>query len=186
MKRRMLMSIAILLAVSGCSTSGSSGFGWPFSDDAEAPRPGAARRAGESAEPALRSDRGELGRYSTSQRKAGESASTARSQPDAVIKFSPDNQVISREAESRLQAIAQQARSDEKLILRLEGFVPEGGSPALNLGLAEKSLQAVRARLLELRVPARRILLAPFGEEHRLKRDALQHWVEIYLVRPRL
>lgn len=187
MKRSLLVSIACVLVVSGCSTSGLSGIGWPFADETPAAPQSTARRGEAAGEPVLRSERGELGRYTTNPpRKAGETTGAARSQPDAVIKFSPDNQLISRDAEARLQSIAQQVKADEKLILRLESFVPDGGSPALNLGLAEKSLQAVRARLLELRVPARRILVAPFGEEHRMKRDTLQHWVEIYLIKPRL
>lgn len=192
MKLRALMPIALLLAMSACSTSGSKGWGWPFEDDATPGRERSVRSSPESGgpEPLARTERGGLGKMSPSlgspRGKLAEAPVQGRLPPDAVIKFQPDNQQLSRDAEARLQAIAQQVKADEKLILRLEGFVPEGGSPALNLGLAEKSLLAVKARLVELRIPARRILMAPFGEEHRMKRDTLQHWVEIYLVRPRL
>jgi len=106
--------------------------------------------------------------------------------PDAVIKLSPGSDRLSGEMEARLARIAQQAREDEQIMLRLESYVPGGGSPALNLGIAEQSLQVIRKRLLELNVSPRRIFLAPFGAEHRAERDRRVHWVEIYLFRPRL
>ncbi len=106
--------------------------------------------------------------------------------PDAVIKLNPGSGRLSGEMEARLARIAQQARENEQLMLRLESYVPDGGSHALNLGLAEQSLQVIRKRLVELSVSPRRIFLAPFGEEHRKERDRRMYWVEIYLVRPRL
>ncbi len=198
MKLRVLMPMLLFFGLSACSTPGSMGLGWPFVDDPKpvrerTARPNAESRSSDSAEPAKPAERSTFGKMSPSLGGApAKPANTAeasvlrRQQPDAVIKMQPDSLQLSRDAEAHLQAIAQQAKADEKLILRLESFVPDGGSPALNLGLAEKSLLAVKARLVELRVPPRRILMAPFGEEHRMKRDTLQHWVEIYLVRPRL
>lgn len=88
--------------------------------------------------------------------------------------------------EARLARVAQQAREDERILLRLESYVPDGGSTELNLGIAEQSLQLIKKRLADLNVPPRRILLAPFGEEHRTEQDLRRHWVEIYLIRPRL
>mgnify|MGYP001162003519 CR=1 FL=1 len=106
--------------------------------------------------------------------------------PDAVIKLNPGSDALSSEMEARLNLIAQQVRDNEQLMLRLESYVPDGGSHALNLGIAEQSLQVIKKRLVELSVSPRRIFLAPFGEEHREERDRRMHWVEIYLVRPRL
>ena len=195
MKLRVLMPMLLLFGLSACSTPGSMGLGWPFAEDPKPVRERSARPTAESraAEPVLPAERGTFGKMSPSLGSAppksanpAEAPVRRRQQPDAVIKIQPDSQQLSREAEAHLQVIAQQAKADEKLILRLESFVPDGGSSALNLGLAEKSLLAVKARLVELRVPPRRILVAPFGDEHRMKRDTLQHWVEIYLVRPRL
>jgi outer membrane protein OmpA-like peptidoglycan-associated protein len=119
-------------------------------------------------------------------RKPAEPAPDGHPAPDAVIKLNPGSDRLSGEMEARLARIAQQARENEQLMLRLESYVPDGGSHALNLGLAEQALQVIRKRLVELSVSPRRIFLAPFGEEHREERDRRMHWVEIYLVRPRL
>jgi len=105
-------------------------------------------------------------------------------EPDAVIKLDPGNGEFSSEMESRLARIANEARQDERIILRLESHVPDRGSPALNIGIAEKALQKVKERLLAHGVLPRRILLASFGGEHEKERDPLRHWVEIYLLRP--
>lgn len=105
-------------------------------------------------------------------------------EPDAVIKIDPGSGGFSMEMEGRLAKIANEAKQDERIILRLESYVPGYGSPALNIGLAEKVLQKVKERLQELGVLSRRILLASFGGEHEKERDSRRHWVEIYLLRP--
>lgn len=105
-------------------------------------------------------------------------------EPDAVIKIDPGSGGFSLEMEGRLAKIANEAKRDERILLRLESHVPDRGSPALNIGLAEKVLQQVKERLQELGVLSRRILLASFGGEHEKERDARRHWVEIYLLRP--
>ncbi len=105
--------------------------------------------------------------------------------PDAVIKIEPGSATLTPEMRARLGEIARLAREDERSQLRLEGYVPDGGSPAWNIGAAEKSLQLVREYLESLRVPARRIQFAAFGEEHDLQRDDRRHWVEVYLLRSR-
>ena len=107
-------------------------------------------------------------------------------QPDAVIKINPGSDRLSNEMETRLAGIARQANADERLMLRLESYVPDGGSPSLNLGRAEQSLQLIRKRLVDLNVSPRRIFLAPFGGEYATQRDERRHWVEIYLIRQRL
>lgn len=88
------------------------------------------------------------------------------------------------EMESRLWKIADEMKKDERIILRLESHVPDRGSSALNIGIAENALQRVKDRLQTLGVLSRRILLASFGSEHERDRDPMQHWVEIYLLRP--
>lgn len=107
-------------------------------------------------------------------------------QPDAVIKVNPGSAALTDEMEARLATIAHQANADARLMLRLESYVPDGGSPSLNLGRAEQTLQVVRKRLMDLKVSPRRIVLAPFGGEFTTARDVRRHWVEIYLIRPRL
>ncbi|MDR0775825.1 MAG: OmpA family protein [Azonexus sp.] len=105
--------------------------------------------------------------------------------PDAVIKVEPGSTMLTPEMRARLAEIARLAKEDERSQLRLEGYVPDGGSSAWNIGAAEKSLQLVREYLESLRVPARRIQLAAFGGEHGRQRDDHRHWVEVYLLRSR-
>jgi outer membrane protein OmpA-like peptidoglycan-associated protein len=105
-------------------------------------------------------------------------------EPDAVVKLDPGSGEFSMEMKSRLSKIADEVKKDERIILRLESHVPDRGSPALNIGIAEKALRKVRDRLQTLGVLSRRILLASFGGEHDKDRDPMQHWVEIYLLRP--
>ena len=105
--------------------------------------------------------------------------------PDVVIKVNPDKNVLSEDMNARLVTVAEQLKNDERLSLRLEGYAPDGGSPVWNMGVAEKSVRLVRERLEALRVPARRIQIASYGEEHAIERDKRWHWVEIFFVRPR-
>jgi outer membrane protein OmpA-like peptidoglycan-associated protein len=105
-------------------------------------------------------------------------------EPDAVVKLDPRSGSFSMEMESRLWKIADEMKKDERIILRLESHVPDRGSSALNIGIAENALQRVKDRLQTLGVLSRRILLASFGSEHERDRDPMQHWVEIYLLRP--
>lgn len=105
-------------------------------------------------------------------------------EPDVVIKLAPGTDVFSGEMEARLATVAEQARTDDRIIIRLESYVPDGGSPALNIGIADRVLHKVKERLQALGVPPRRILLASFGAEHRKERDPHRHWVDVYILRP--
>lgn len=101
-------------------------------------------------------------------------------EPVAVIELHPMADALPPEMEARLREVAEAAKADERLSLWLEGFVPDGGSPALNMGLAERSLAVVRQRLIAMRVPANRIQIIPFGEHHNRARSPINHWVEIF------
>ena len=102
-------------------------------------------------------------------------------EPVAVIELPPMADSLSPEMTARLHEVAEAAKADERVALWLEGFVPDGGSPALNIGLAEQSLMVVRKQLIALRVPVGRIQLIPFGEHHNRARSPTNHWVEIYV-----
>jgi len=104
--------------------------------------------------------------------------------PDAIIKLDLHAGEILPQMEGRLVAIAEKTKSDEQIRIRLESYVPDGGSPSLNLALAESNLQKVKESLVELGIPPRRILLSNFGEEHPEAADRHQCWVEIYLLGP--
>jgi hypothetical protein len=105
-------------------------------------------------------------------------------EPDAVIKLDPVTGGLSAGMDGVLAKVAEQAGRDERIIVRLEGYVPAGGSPALSIGICDKVLHKVRERLLALGVSPRRILLANFGGEYGKLRDPLRHWVEVYLLKP--
>lgn len=101
-------------------------------------------------------------------------------EPVAVIELSPMSDTLSPEMEARLSEVAEAAKADERITLTLEGFVPDGGSPVLNIGLAEQSLAVVRKKLIGMRVPASRIQVIPFGEHHNRARSQSNHWVEVF------
>lgn len=103
--------------------------------------------------------------------------------PDAIIKIDPGSMRLTVEMESRLQRIADEAKQDDRSIIRLESYVPAGGSPALDLGIADKTAQIVKERLQAMGIPSRRMSLASFGAEHDEALDSHRHWVEVYLLK---
>lgn len=103
-------------------------------------------------------------------------------EPAAVIRFASDDYRLSRDMDALLTRVARDAQGSDQTMIRLEGYGPEGGSSALTLSQMDRPMQVVKARLVELKVPAKRIVLAPFGDEHRVLRDKQRPWVEIYLV----
>lgn len=180
MKAACLLLPACLLATTGCVTT--SPFGQTAPAPAENVPPGPQR-----AMPATPPQQAPASALPPPPAAASVPApATAPPEPDAVIKLNPGDVSLSREMEMHLSAIAARAREDDRILVRLEGYVPGGGSPSLNLLRAEQSLHLVRKRLVELDVSPRRILLAPFGGEYVRARDERRQWVEIYLIRPRL
>ncbi len=111
---------------------------------------------------------------------AASGASSAAAEPVAVIELTPTASELSAEMDARLRTVAEAAKADERIALRLEGYVPDGGSPVLNIGLAEQSLAVVRRQLIRMGVAANRIQIVPLGEHHEFARSADQHWVEIH------
>lgn len=175
-----------LLAAAGCVTTSPYGLAGPAALESGTAAPAApAAEPKPAPAPALRPGP-EAASSSASETGGAPAPAQTGPEPDAVIKLDPGGGPLSKEMERRLAAIAAKAREDDRILLRLESYVPGGGSPSLKLLRAEQSLQVVRKRLLELDVSPRRILLAPFGGEYAIARDEHRHWVEIYLVRPRL
>lgn len=180
MKPLTLLALACLLATTGCVTTSPTGLAGPAAD----PAPAITSAAREPAPAAAAPEKGAA--PAVNGRAPAAAATPEGPPPDAVIKLNPGSERLGREMEARLLAIAERARKDERIMLRLESYVPDGGSPSLNLVRAEQSLQLIKKRLVELDVSPRRILLAPFGEEYATERDERRHWVEIYLIKPRL
>lgn len=172
-----LFAAACLLATAGCVTTSPFGLSGAAAKDESAAAPA------ENSPPRLPSAQVKAAAPATAKASA---AVPAGPQPDAVIKLSPGSERLAPEMEARLAAIAAEARADGRIQLRLESYVPQGGSPSLNLVRAEQSLQLVKKRLVDLDINPRRIVLAPFGEEYAIERDERRHWVDIYLIKPRL
>lgn len=103
--------------------------------------------------------------------------------PFAVIKVDPRTGKLMGEMELQLQRVVDEARRDERILIRLEGYVPGSGSPGLDLSRAEKTLQIVKERLVGSGITQRRVLISSFGAEHDIQRDPAHHWVEIHLIR---
>lgn len=105
-------------------------------------------------------------------------------EPDAIVKLAPGSGGFTPEMEGRLSKIAAELNRDDRILIRLESYVPGGGSSALDIGIADRVLHKVKERLQALGVSPRRMLLASFGGEHSTERDSKRHWVEIYLIHP--
>ncbi|MCC6879846.1 MAG: hypothetical protein KJZ92_05750 [Rhodocyclaceae bacterium] len=169
---------AACLATAGCVTTAPSGLAGPAAQEEPATGRTQAASAGREAPAPVR--------QGAVAPPAPAAAAPAGPQPDAVIKLSPGSERLAPEMEARLAKIAEAARRDERVMLRLESYVPDGGSPSVNLLRAEQSLHLVKKRLVDMAVNPRRIVMAPFGGEYTTARDERRHWVEIYLIRPRL
>jgi outer membrane protein OmpA-like peptidoglycan-associated protein len=104
-------------------------------------------------------------------------------QPFVVIKVDPKTGKLTGEMELRLQKVVAEARRDKRILIRMESFVPDGGSPGLDLSRSDKTLQIVRNRLVKSGISHRRILVSSFGAEHDIQRDPTRHWVEITLIK---
>lgn len=174
MKRSAATAIGIVVLLGGCATADK-----PYPADTQAAGRGHASASAE----------GKFARTEVPTGKTRPSASSVEEdgnhgvRPDSIITIDPKNGRLSEEMTRRLRQIADQVRQEDRIIVRLESYVPDGGSPALNLGRAYQTLQIVRDRLQGMGIPQRRIQLASFGEEYDEERDPHKHWVEIYLVR---
>lgn len=192
MTLRALLAAACLLATAGCVTIWPVGVAAPATRDEPAVKAAQAASAKDAAQAPERQDAAAPPAPAAAPPApaAAPSAPVAAvatgPQPDAVIKLSPGSERLAPDMELRLARIAEAARRDERLMLRLASYVPDGGSPSVNLLRAEQSLQLVRKRLVDMAVNPRRIVMAPFGGEYTTARDERRHWVEIYLIRPRL
>lgn len=162
--------IAGVLCVGGCSTPVRE----PASAQAPQAKPPATVAARQKQQPAT---------------VAAPSASApmpapAVAEPDAVVILDPRSGSFTAEMDGRLSKIAAEFNRDDRILVRLESYVPGGGSSALDIGIADRVLHQVKERLQTPGIPPRRMLMASFGGEHSMERDTRRHWVEIYLIRP--
>jgi hypothetical protein len=119
----------------------------------------------------------------TSQLLSPSTTTPSDEQPFAVIKVDPKTGTLTGEMELRLQKAVEEAKQDERILLRVESFVSAGGSPGFDLSNSERTLQIGKDRLVGSGISQRQILVSSFGAEHDLQRDPTRHSVEIYLIR---
>lgn len=186
MKQLIGPVIAAMLALGGCATPS---FEKPASDavlpsriDKVDASPASARGKRNDSKVSPEKSRSAAGLRPTLQLRAGEHKELT-AMPDAVIKVDPNTMRLTTDMESRLQKIADEAKLDERSIIRLESYVPAGGSSAFDLGIADKTAQVIKERLLAMGIPSRRMSLASFGAEHDQALDSHRHWVEVYLLK---
>lgn len=160
----------VAIGVQGCSSP------QPVATDSQATQ---------GASPVSASPAAESGQSAENESAKGSAEMPAKgAKPDAIIKLRPGSSNLSPEMRLRLQRVADSIAGDERASIRLVGYVPEGGSSAWNIGEAERPLRAVKQYLETLRVPARRIHTASFGDEHKSVTRRNREWVEVFVLRP--
>jgi peptidoglycan-associated lipoprotein len=85
-----------------------------------------------------------------------------------TVHFGYDQFDIREEDRPILQANAAWLKSNAKWKVRIEGNCDERGTTKYNLALGERRANAVREYLVSLGVPAPRIRIVSYGEEHPL------------------
>jgi len=118
----------------------------------------------------------------TPQATSTESRTTVpnRPVPDAV--YTLDAGPLPSQVQISLQAIANRMKSNRDLVIRLEGFVPAGGSREMNISISSYAVERIRQRLVELGVPGYRVKRAPLGEEHPDAPQLNHRRVELFVV----
>lgn len=106
----------------------------------------------------------------------------SRPKPDAVYKLESENRPLPPQVNDSLQNIAAQVKANKNLVIRLESFVPSGGSREMNVSRSSSAVNRIRNRLTELGVPSYRIQQAPRGEEHPDAQKLDTKWVELFIV----
>lgn len=109
-------------------------------------------------------------------------ATSSRTKPDAVYTLESGSQTLPPSVNQSLQDIAAQVKANRNVVIRLESYVPGGGSREMNVSLSTSAVERVRRRLIELGVPSYRIKRAPLGEEHPDARKVDTTLVELFLV----
>ena len=85
---------------------------------------------------------------------------------DDSIKFKADSAKLSPEAQQRLQAFAEQLKTDNRNVyLEIQGHTDSTGSDAVNQKLGEERAEAVRLFLNEQGVPLNRMNTISYGEK---------------------
>lgn len=174
-----LLCMAVLIG--GCGTLGQS----PASTETASPRQAGSNAAtGSEAKNKMQLSTMSPDHELSTLPKMSDQLSPFENAPDAIIKLDPTTGQLSAGMDAKLASIAAETAKDDRLLVRLESFVPNSASSALAIGIAERALHRVRERLLGFGVQPRRIVMSSFGGEHDQRRDAHQHWVDIYLIQP--
>ncbi|MDD3482571.1 OmpA family protein [Azovibrio restrictus] len=102
--------------------------------------------------------------------------------PDAVYTLEPGSDTLPSPVNQSLQEFAARMKANRDLVIRLESFVPSGGSREMNISLSSSAVERVRRRLVELGVPSYRIKQTPLGEEHPDSPQLNNRRVELFLI----
>ena len=85
---------------------------------------------------------------------------------DDSVKFPLDSAKLSPEAETRLLALAEKLKAENKNVyLEIQGFTDATGDPKYNEGLAGERAETVRKFLSKQGVPLNRMATISYGEE---------------------
>lgn len=109
-------------------------------------------------------------------------AASSRATPDAVYTLEPGSDSLPSPVNQSLQEFAARMKANRDLVIRLESYVPSGGSREMNVSLSSSAVERVRRRLVELGVPSYRIKQAPLGEEHPDSPQLNNRRVELFLI----
>lgn len=90
---------------------------------------------------------------------------SAISLESAAVYFDYDDFTVGGDSSSDLEAIAEQLKADNSLIVTLEGHCDSRGSTEYNLALGERRAQAVKSYLLTMGVAETQLLTVSYGEE---------------------
>lgn len=105
---------------------------------------------------------------------------------DETIQVAPGATGLSPAMEARLDPIVQQVKANSQLRIRLEAYSPERGSNALEIAMAEQSLQLVRSRLIALGIRPFRIETTIRGDQAGAERARERNGVRLYIIEPTL
>jgi len=84
--------------------------------------------------------------------------------PETVY-FAFDDYTLNAEAQGKLGGLADHLKASQGTVVQVEGHCDERGTAEYNLGLGERRASAVKAYLVELGVPADRVVIVSKGKE---------------------
>ena len=148
--------LAVVLAMTGCSTSAANPQGSSVAGDAEKGR----STTGSAS----------TGKPSLDALRAGEPPMTPASSPLKEIYFDFDRYDLQADARAVLKTNAEWLRANPSVQVQIEGHCDERGTTEYNLALGAKRAQSAKDFLMNLGIPASRLSTISFGKEAQICR----------------